>query len=86
MTTVMNVYEAKTQLSRLLDRVERGEEVILARAGRPVARLVPYRSSNPPRRLGLLAGKIRVKTDAVDHDGGVERMLDTDAAESGPAS
>jgi prevent-host-death family protein len=37
----INVYEAKTHLSRLLDRVEAGEEIVIARAGKPVARLVP---------------------------------------------
>ncbi|MGA7172294.1 MAG: type II toxin-antitoxin system prevent-host-death family antitoxin, partial [Candidatus Dormiibacterota bacterium] len=41
MATSVNVYEAKTHLSQLLDRVARGEEIVLARAGRPVARLVP---------------------------------------------
>ena len=43
----MNVYEAKTQLSRLLERVAGGEEVVIARAGRPVARLVPIRRPRP---------------------------------------
>ncbi len=39
---VVNVHEAKTRLSRLLERVERGEDIVIARAGSPVARLVPY--------------------------------------------
>ena len=50
MTTV-NVQEAKTRLSDLLARVERGEEVIIARSGSPVARLVPV-GAPPPRRFG----------------------------------
>ena len=41
---VVNVYEAKTKLSKLLDRVERGEEIVLGRNGRPVARLSAYRT------------------------------------------
>lgn len=45
----VNVYEAKTQLSRLLERVEHGEEVVIARAGRPVAKLVPL--PQRPRRV-----------------------------------
>jgi prevent-host-death family protein len=59
MTTV-NVHEAKTHLSRLLERVAAGEEVVIARAGRPVARLVPI---NPmgPRKPGLAKGRL---TDA----------------------
>jgi prevent-host-death family protein len=47
MPTVVNIHEAKTHLSRLLEAVERGEEVVIARAGHPIATLSPYR---PPRR------------------------------------
>ena len=59
MTIQVNVLEAKTQLSRLLDRAEAGEEVIIARAGHPVARLIPFFDGalETPRVLGLLAGK-----------------------------
>jgi prevent-host-death family protein len=46
----VNVHEAKTHLSRLLERVERGEEVTIARAGKPVAKLVPL---EPPARRGM---------------------------------
>ena len=62
MTTV-NVHEAKTQLSRLLEAVEAGEEVIIARAGKPVARLVPLAADKPRRRLGLLKGRLSVPDD-----------------------
>ena len=44
---VVNVYEAKTSLSKLLNRVEQGEEIVLGRSGRPVARLVAYRPRRP---------------------------------------
>lgn len=58
MQTVVNIHEAKTHLSRLLDAVERGEDVVIARAGKPVATLVIYR---PPRQTiappGTLAGQ-----------------------------
>ena len=47
MTTQINIHEAKTHLSRLLEAVERGEEVVIARAGQPIATLVAYK---PPRR------------------------------------
>lgn len=56
----VNVHEAKTHLSRLLEEVARGEEIILAKSGRPVARLIPVESS-PRRRLGFVAGHL---TDA----------------------
>jgi prevent-host-death family protein len=56
----VNVYEAKTQLSKLLERVEAGEEIVIARNGRPVARLVPsQREPEPaPRSLGGYEDKI----------------------------
>ncbi|GDX81759.1 hypothetical protein LBMAG42_35700 [Deltaproteobacteria bacterium] len=59
MSIQVNVLEAKTQLSRLLDRAEAGEDVIIARAGRPVARLVRIGAGAPdaPRVLGSLQGK-----------------------------
>lgn len=59
MTIQVNVLEAKTQLSRLLDRAEAGEDVIIARAGHPVARLVPILAEplQSPRVLGVLKGK-----------------------------
>jgi len=55
-----NVHEAKTQLSRLLERVRSGEEIVIAKAGEPVARLVPYTPAKAPRKPGLLKGKIRI--------------------------
>jgi prevent-host-death family protein len=61
--TVVNTHEAKTNLSRLLDDVAKGEEIIIARANRPVARLVPYSEAAPRRRPGLLKGKMRVADD-----------------------
>ena len=59
MTTV-NVHHAKTHLSKLLERVVAGEEVVIARAGHPVARLVPI-SPKEPRKPGLAKGRL---TDA----------------------
>ena len=56
MTTV-NVHQAKTHLSRLLERVAAGEEVVIARAGRPVARLVPI-DREEPRKPGLAKGRL----------------------------
>lgn len=56
----INVYAAKTQFSRLIDEAAAGKEVVIARAGRPVARLVPMGRS---KRLGVLAGKLKVPAD-----------------------
>lgn len=63
---LVNVYEAKTNLSKLLDRVEQGEEIVLGRAGRPVARLSAYRPRRSPRAPGRLAGKIEMAPDFAD--------------------
>jgi len=60
--TVVNVHEAKTHLSRLLERVARGEEVVIARAGTPVARLVPV-AADEPRQLGLDRGRVTIAED-----------------------
>jgi prevent-host-death family protein len=54
---VVNVHEAKTQLSRLLERAHAGEEVVIAKAGKPYARLCPL-APTPPRTPGLLVGKV----------------------------
>jgi prevent-host-death family protein len=65
MSTVVNVYDAKTQFSQLLNRVEGGEEIVIARNGRPVARLRPL-SSRPPRSPGLFRGQIVLGADFED--------------------
>jgi len=62
-TATVSLYEAKTRLSHLVDRAIRGEEVIITRHGRPVARLVSAAPARPRRRLGALRGKIRVAKD-----------------------
>lgn len=61
----MNIHDAKTHLSRLVERVETGEEIVIARAGRPVARLVPYRRAGR-REPGAWRGRLTVSAD-VDH-------------------
>lgn len=58
MATLVNVHEAKTHLSRLLERVEAGEEIVLARAGKPIARLVLVMAPLPERRPGRLEGSV----------------------------
>jgi len=62
----VNVHEAKTELSRLLNRVVAGQEVVIARAGKPVARLVPVEPPRPPSRLGLDKSDWKVPEDFND--------------------
>lgn len=57
MTRIINVHEAKTHLSRLLEEVKAGNEIILAKGGRPYARLSPL-EGRPKRQLGFLSGKL----------------------------
>jgi prevent-host-death family protein len=63
MPIVVNVHDAKTQLSKLIDRAAAGEEIVVARAGRPVARLVALEPIGPPRIPGRLRGKIHFSDD-----------------------
>ena len=60
---MVNVHEAKTHLSRLLERVSAGEEIVIAKAGRPVARLVPYAEDLEPRKLGGWEGRVWIADD-----------------------
>jgi prevent-host-death family protein len=59
MTTV-NIHAAKTHLSKLVDKAAAGEEIVIARSGKPVARLVPLAAAPRKRRLGGLKGKMRM--------------------------
>jgi prevent-host-death family protein len=60
---IVNIHEAKTHLSRLLAEVAAGEEVVIAKAGRPVARLVPVTAPRPQRVLGGDKGRVVIGDD-----------------------
>ncbi len=59
----VNIYEAKTRLSQLVDEAASGRDVVIARAGRPVVRLTRLRGTRRKRRLGVLDGKFRIPED-----------------------
>jgi prevent-host-death family protein len=62
--TIFNIHEAKTHFSKLLERVSNGEEVVIAKAGRPVARLLPYvADDDAPRIPGIDRGKVTIMPD-----------------------
>jgi prevent-host-death family protein len=61
--SVTNIHEAKSRLSQLIEQAERGEEVIIARAGKPVAKLVPYQAKAKARRGGQWRGRVRTADD-----------------------
>jgi prevent-host-death family protein len=59
----VNIHEAKTQFSKLIEAVTQGEEVVIAKAGKPVAKLVPFQEQMPVRKPGALKGKMRIAED-----------------------
>ncbi len=63
MTVQVNIHEAKTHLSELLQRVMNGEEIIIAKAGKPVARLLPFQPAPRPRQPGNDAGPVMIAPD-----------------------
>ena len=62
MVTV-NIHEAKTQLSKLVDRAAKGEPFIIAKAGKPLVKVVALDAPKAPRRLGFLKGQLKVPDD-----------------------
>lgn len=70
---IVNIHAAKTQLSRLIERTLAGEDVVIAKAGAPLAQLVPYQPASSPRQGGFLRGRIHI--DAADEPPSVETAL-----------
>ncbi|GAB3886908.1 type II toxin-antitoxin system Phd/YefM family antitoxin [Microbispora bryophytorum] len=62
-TEQYNIHEAKTNLSRIIDRVEHGEEVVISRAGRPVAKVIPFPTKVSRRGRGSLKGQLHMADD-----------------------
>lgn len=60
---IANIHEAKSRLSKLIEHALNGEEVIIAKAGQPVVRLVPIRPDESPRQGGQWKGKVRIAED-----------------------
>ena len=63
MTVRVNIHEAKTHLSELLQRVMNGEEIIIAKSGTPIARLLPFKPAPQPRQPGPDAGLVTIAPD-----------------------
>lgn len=60
---IVNIHQAKTNFSKLIEAAMRGEEIIIAKAGKPAAKLVPIAISKPKRKPGALKGKIKISED-----------------------
>lgn len=57
----INIHEAKTHLSRLVDEAAAGREIVIAKAGKPMAKLTPLAGARPQRKLGTLKGRLKVQ-------------------------
>jgi prevent-host-death family protein len=77
---IVNVHAAKTNLSRLIERAEAGEEIVIGRAGKPVAKLVPYVPERPVRTFGALRGQIRILPGFDELDAEIERDFEESIA------
>ncbi len=86
MATTVNTHEAKSRLSELIRRVEAGDEVIVARNGQPVAKLIAWPPARPERRRGLWGDSTRVVGDVVGSDDDVLGLFDESAETVDPAS
>lgn len=60
---IINIHQAKTHLSRLVEEVAAGKELVIGKAGKPLAKLVPVMRRKPVRKPGFLKGKIRISRD-----------------------
>ena len=74
----MNIHDAKTHLSRLVERVAQGEEITIARAGRPVAKLVPYQPQIERRTPGIWRGQVWIAPDFDDEDEQIIKVFEED--------
>ena len=72
---IINIHQAKTQLSKLIEKTQNGEDVIIAKAGKPVVKLIAYKKLLKPRKLGLLKGKIHVPDNFDDEDEEINRLF-----------
>ena len=75
MATIVNMHEAKSSLSKLVAKVAEGEEVVIAKAGEPVAKLVPYEEQLKPRELGFLRGQVKILPGFDEFDDEIEKLF-----------
>jgi prevent-host-death family protein len=72
---IINIHQAKTHLSQLIEKVVAGEDIIIAKAGKPVAKLVAHKEKLKPRKAGSLKGKLFVSDDFDDEDKQIQEMF-----------
>jgi len=72
---IINIHQAKTNLSKLIEQVNAGNDVIIAKAGKPVAKLVAYKKKLQLRKPGLLKGKISILDNFDDEDPSINKLF-----------
>lgn len=72
---IYNIYAAKTNLSKLIDKVLKGEEVVIAKAGKPVAKLTAYKETMKSRKPGMWKGKVWVSDDFDEESEEINKMF-----------
>ncbi|HSW96675.1 MAG TPA: type II toxin-antitoxin system Phd/YefM family antitoxin [Candidatus Saccharimonadales bacterium] len=72
---IMNIHQAKTNLSQLIEKALQGEDVIIAKAGKPIVKLVAYKAKLKPRKPGLLKGKISIPDNFTDEDPDINKLF-----------
>ncbi len=72
---VFNIHEAKTNLSKLIEKVLKGESVVIAKAGKPVVKLILHKKALKPRKPGLWKGKIFVPDDFNEEDEEINKLF-----------
>jgi prevent-host-death family protein len=77
--SVVNIHEAKTHLSRLVERAAAGEEIVIAKAGTPMAKLVRYERPKKPRAPGGWEGRVRIAADFDEVDSEILAAFEGDA-------
>ncbi len=73
---LVNIHEAKTHFSRLVERAAAGEEIVIGKAGKPMAKLVPYAATKEPRKLGAWHGKVWMAPDFDETDEELVRLFE----------
>lgn len=72
---LINIYQAKTQLSKLIEQALEGKEVIIAKAGKPMVKIVKYKKKLQPRKFGLWKGKVWIAPNFDDEDEEINKLF-----------
>lgn len=72
---IVNIHQAKTNLSKLIENALNGQEVVIAKAGKPVVKLVAYKKKLKPRKPGLWKGKVWIPDNFTDEDPEINKLF-----------